>query len=128
MKEQEDKSKQKRAIELAVEVERTQEGLKHLCMEERSAFALEIVIEEVLPSNPLEDPQQCEVTTLREYKNKNGKRNPETQIIGKKAKNLIKKKSKLEKLQEVPENTSQKEGLNNLFLVGLTEPHRMGLR
>jgi hypothetical protein len=46
----------------------------------------------------LEYPQQCEVTTLREYKNKNGKRNPETQIIGKKARKLNNMKEKLEKL------------------------------
>jgi hypothetical protein len=46
---------------------------------------------------PLEDPQQCEVTTLREDKNKNGKRNPEIQIIRKKARELSKKKEKLEK-------------------------------
>jgi hypothetical protein len=41
---------------------------------------------------------------LREDKNKNGKRIPktvrETQIIGKKARKLSKKKCKLEKLQE----------------------------
>jgi hypothetical protein len=38
----------------------------------------EIVREEVLPLNPLKDPHQCEVTMLREDKNKNGKRNLET--------------------------------------------------
>jgi hypothetical protein len=97
-------------------------------MQERSAFTPEIVREEVLPLNPLEDPQQCEVTTLREDKNKNGKRNPETQITGKKARKLSKKKEKLEKLQEVPEKTSQKAGLQNLNLVGIAEPRRMGLR
>jgi GTPase Era involved in 16S rRNA processing len=64
-------------------------------MQEISAFTQEIVREEVLPSNPLEDPQQYEVTTLREDKNKNGKRNIETQIIGRKARKLSKKKSKL---------------------------------
>jgi hypothetical protein len=128
MQEQEDKLKQQRARELAVEVERTQEGLKNLSMQERSASTPEIVREEVLHLNPLKDPQQCEVTTLREDKNKNGKRNPETQITGKKARNLIKKKEKLEKLQEVPEKTSQKVGLQNLNLVGIEEPRRMGLR
>jgi hypothetical protein len=48
--------------------------------------------------------QQCEVTTLGEDKNKNGKRIPETiretQIIGKKERKINKNKSKLEKLQE----------------------------
>jgi hypothetical protein len=59
----------------------------------------------------LEDPQQCEVDTLRENKNENGKRNQETQIIGRKERKLSKKKAKLEKLQEVPWTTSQKAGL-----------------
>jgi hypothetical protein len=43
---------------------------------------------------------------LRKDKNKNGKRNPETQITRKKARKLSKKKSKLEKLLEVSEKTS----------------------
>jgi hypothetical protein len=47
-------------------------------------------------------------------KNKNGKMNTETQIIGKKARNISKNKTKLEKLQEAPERTSQKEGLHKL--------------
>jgi hypothetical protein len=38
----------------------------------------------------------------KEDKNQNGKRNPVTQIIGKKARKLSKKKAKLEKLQEAP--------------------------
>jgi hypothetical protein len=80
-------------------------------MQERRAPTPEVVREEVLPLKPLEDPQQCEVTTLREDKNKNGKRNLAIQIIGKKARKLIKKKAKLEKLQEIPEKTSHKAGL-----------------
>jgi hypothetical protein len=39
----------------------------------------------------------------REDHNHNGKRNIETKIIGKKARNLNKKKEKIEKLQKVPE-------------------------
>jgi hypothetical protein len=35
---------------------------------------------------------------LREDKNKNGKRDPTTQIIGKKERKISKKKAKLEKL------------------------------
>jgi hypothetical protein len=35
---------------------------------------------------------------LRKYKNNNGKRNLETQITGKKARKLSKKKEKIEKL------------------------------
>jgi hypothetical protein len=46
----------------------------------------------------LKDPQQCEVATLRENKNENGKRNPKTQITRRKARKLSKKKGKLEKL------------------------------
>jgi hypothetical protein len=128
IEEQEDKSKQQRERELVVEVERTQKGLKDLSMQEESMSTQDLVREEVLPLNPLKEHQQCEVTMLREDKNKNGKRNPETQIIGKKARKLSKKKSKLEKLQEVPVKTSQKAGLQALNLAGIAEPHRMGLR
>jgi hypothetical protein len=64
---------------------------------------------------------------LRENKNKNGKRNLETQIKGKKARNLSKKKAKLEKLWEVPENTLQEVDLQKLNLARIAEPHRMGL-
>jgi hypothetical protein len=82
--------------------------------------------------------QQCVVTSQGEDKNKNGKRNPEivreTQIIGKKERNLSKKKAKLEKIQ-VTENrwkishigTSQEAGLQDLNLVKIAEPRRMGL-
>jgi hypothetical protein len=127
IKEQEDKSKQLRTRDLAVEVERTQEGLKNLSMQESRAPTPETVREEVLSSNLGKDPQQCEVTMLRKDKNKNGKRNPETQITGKKARKLSKKKEKLEKLQEVPERTSQKEGLQNLNLARIAEQHRLAL-
>jgi hypothetical protein len=96
-------------------------------MQERRIPTLELIREEVLPLKPLKEHQQCEVTMLREDKNKNGKRNPETQITGKKARKLSKKKAKLEKLQEVPEKTSQEADLQNLNLVGIAEPRRMGL-
>jgi hypothetical protein len=49
----------------------------------------------------MKDHQQREVIMPREDKNQNGKRNPVTQITGKKARKLSKKKAKLEKLQEV---------------------------
>jgi hypothetical protein len=65
---------------------------------------------------------------LREDKNKNGKRNLETQITGNKAIMLSKKKANLEKLQEVPERTSQKERLQNLNLVGIAEQCKLALR
>jgi hypothetical protein len=46
----------------------------------------------------------------------------------KKDRKLSKKKANLENLQEVPERTSQKEGLQNLNLVGIAEQHRLALR
>jgi hypothetical protein len=98
IEEHEEKLKQLRARNLAIEVKRMQEGLKNLSMQKRRETTLETVREKVLPLNPVKDPQQCEVTMIREYKHNNGRRNPETQIIGKKARKLIKKKAKLEKL------------------------------
>jgi hypothetical protein len=78
--------------------------------QEESISTQEVIRDEVLTLNPLRTHPQCEVTTLGEDKNKNGKRIPETvretQIIGKKARKLSKKKSKLEKLQGVKEKTS----------------------
>jgi len=71
--------------------------------------------------------QQHEATTLGEDKNKNGKRNLETRIIGNKGRKLSKKKAKLEKLQGFLKKTSKKAGLQNLNLVGIAEPRRMGL-
>ena len=64
---------------------------------------------------------------LREDKDKIGKRNPETHIIGKKARKISKKKSKLEKLQEVPKKNSHETYLQNLNLPGIIELDRMGL-
>jgi hypothetical protein len=57
IEEQEDKLNQLRARDLVVEVERMQEGLKNLSMHERRAPTPETVREEVLPSNPVKDPQ-----------------------------------------------------------------------
>ena len=74
--------------------------MKNLSMQERRVPTLELIREAVLPLNPLKEHQQCEVTTLREDKNENGKRNPETHITGKKARKLSKKKTTLERLHE----------------------------
>jgi hypothetical protein len=60
-------------------------------------------------------------------KNKNGKRNPKMHITGKKDRKLSKKKAKLEKLKEVPERTSQKEGLQKLNLTGIAEKRILAL-
>jgi hypothetical protein len=106
--EQENKSTLLRTRNLDVEVERTQTDLKHLSIQESRAPTPEK--EEVSLSNPMKDHQHRGVTIPRGDKNQNGKRNTETQITWKKARNLSKKKTKLEKLQEVPEKTSQKEG------------------
>jgi hypothetical protein len=67
-------------------------------MQERSIDTPEIVREGTLTSESVREHQQCEATMLREDKNENRKRNLETRIIGKKARKLSKKKSKLEKL------------------------------
>jgi hypothetical protein len=92
-----------------------QDGLKDLSMQERRIPTLELIREEVLTSNPLRAHKKCKVTMLGEDKNKNGKRIPEivreTQIIGKKARKLSKKKSKLENLQKVKWKNSQEAGL-----------------
>jgi hypothetical protein len=49
------------------------------------------------------------VTKTTKDKNHNGKRTIDTKLIGKKARHLRKKKDKTKKLQEVLEETSQKE-------------------
>jgi hypothetical protein len=117
-----------------------QEGLKNLFIQERSMPTQEMLRKGILVAESLKVPQQCEATTLGEDKNKNGKRIPETvretQITGKKARKLNKKKAKLEKLQEVTETrwktsqigTSQEAGSQDLNLAGTTGPRRIGLR
>jgi hypothetical protein len=74
IEEHEDKSMLLRTRDLVVEVERTQEDLKPLSIQERRAPTPER--EEVLPSNPIKDPPSCEVTMPREDKKNNGKRKP----------------------------------------------------
>jgi hypothetical protein len=97
-------------------------------MQENREPTPETIREEVLPSNLVKDPQQCNVTMLRKYKNNNEKRNPKMQITGKKDRKLSKKKEKLEKLQEVQERTSEKEGLQNLNLPRIEKQHRLELK
>ena len=72
--------------------------LKDLSIQERSISTQEVLREGILTSDPLKAHQKCEVTTLGEDKNKNGKRNLETQITGTKERNLSKNRAKLEKL------------------------------
>jgi hypothetical protein len=107
-------------------------------MQERRIPTQELLREGMLTSKPLKEHQQCEVTTLGEDKNKNGKRIPETvretQITGKKTRKINKKKVKLEKLKEDTENrwktlqtgTLQEVGSQDLNLARTSRPHRMG--
>jgi hypothetical protein len=54
--------------------------------------------EDVLLSDPMKGSQQREVTMPKGDKNQNGKRNTETEITGKKARKLRKKREKIERL------------------------------
>jgi hypothetical protein len=93
-------------------------------MQERRIPTLELIRKDVLPLNPSREHHQREATMLGEDKIKNGKRNPEivreTQITGKKVRNLSNKETKLEKLQGVVEKTSQGAYLQNLNLIRTT--------
>jgi hypothetical protein len=99
--------------------------LRHLSVQESRASTP--AREEVLPMHPTKESQQCEVTMPKEDKNQNGKRNNEMKLTGKKARNLSKKREKIEKLQKVPEGTSQKENLQNWNFVGISEQRHMAL-
>jgi hypothetical protein len=118
IEEQENRSKLFRTRNLDVEVERTQE-------DSQKSGAPTPDREEVFPLNPMKESQQREVTMPKGDKNQNGKRNTETKITGKKARKLSKKR---EKLQNVPEGTSQKEDLQNWNFVGISEQRNMALR
>jgi hypothetical protein len=110
---------------LDVEVETTQEELKHLSVQESRAHSPDR--EEVFTLNLRKYHQHHKVTMPRGDKNQNVKRNTETQITGKKARNLNKKKAKLEKLQKVPEKTLQKEGLQNSKFARISKQLRLTL-
>jgi hypothetical protein len=105
---------------LDVEVARTQEYLQKT----------EVPIldrEEVFPLISRQESQQREVTLPKEDKNQNGKRNSEMKLTGKKDRKISKKRDKIEKLQKVPEGTSQKENLQNWNFVGISELRHMAL-
>jgi len=68
------------------------------------------------------------VTMYEVDKNQNGKRMIDMKFIGKKAGNISKKRAKIENLQKVPEETSQKEKLQNLSFVEISEQRHMTLR
>jgi hypothetical protein len=117
-----------------------QEDLKDLSIKEISIPNQEVLIKGILTSDSLRVPQQCEATTLREDKNKNGKSIPETiketQVIGKRERKLNKKKAKLEKMQEVTKTrwktsqtgTSQEVGSQGFNFVGTIGLQGFGLR
>jgi hypothetical protein len=63
----------------------------------------------------------------KEDKNQNRKRHTETNLTGKKARKLSKKRAKIEKFQKVPEGTSQKENLQNWSFIGISEQRHMAL-
>jgi hypothetical protein len=54
--------------------------------------------EEVLALNPRKESQQRSVTMSKEDKNQNGKRHTEMKLTGKKARNISKKRDRIEKL------------------------------
>jgi hypothetical protein len=62
--------------ELAIKVERIQEGLKDISIQERNVPTQEVLRKGMLTSEPLRVPRQCEATMLGENKNKIGKRIP----------------------------------------------------
>jgi hypothetical protein len=64
----------------------------------------------------------------KDDKNQNGKRTTETKLTGRKARKLSKKRAKFEKLQKVPEGTSQTKNLQNGSFVGISEQRHMALR
>jgi hypothetical protein len=125
LEEQENHSKLLKTKDMDIEVEKTQEDWRHLFVQESRAPTPER--EEVLPLKPMKDPPQCKVIMPRGDKNNNGKRKTMIQITGKKARKLSKKREKLEKLQEVPGKTSQKEGFHNLNSIGISVQRRLTL-
>jgi hypothetical protein len=85
-------------------------------------------MEEVLSRNPRKDFQQREVTKTTEDKHQNGKIITETKLTGKKARKLRKKRANTARLQEVLEETSQTEKLQNWNFVGISEQRHLALR
>jgi hypothetical protein len=77
--------------------------------------------EEGSPANLRKGSQQREVTMSKEDKNQNEKIHTEMKLTGKKARNLSKKRSKIDKLQKVPEGTLQKENFQNFSFVRISE-------
>jgi hypothetical protein len=83
--------------------------------------------EEVLPLNNRKESQQRAVTMLKDDKNQNGKETMEMKLTGNKARNLSKKRDKIEKLQKIPKGTLQKENFQNWSFVGISKQRHMAL-
>jgi hypothetical protein len=64
----------------------------------------------------------------RENKNQNGKRMTKMKLTRKKDRKLGKKRSKIENLQNIPEETLQKEKSQELSFAGISEQRHMKLR
>jgi hypothetical protein len=77
--------------------------------------------EEVLPRNPRKEFQQREVTKTTKYKHHNDKRITETKLTRKNARKLRKKQANTVRLQEVLEDTSHKEKLQNWSFAEISE-------
>jgi hypothetical protein len=92
------------------------------------AQRIEKYVGKVIPMDLKKEPQHCEVTMPREEKNQNEKRMTETKLTRKKARKLMKKKAKLEKLQNVPEETPQKENMQNVSFIEIAEQQHLELR
>jgi hypothetical protein len=84
--------------------------------------------EGVLTLDLKKESQHREVTMSREDKNQKGKRMIEMKLTGKKDRKLSKKRTKIEKLQKIPEETLQKEKSQELSFVGISEHRHMALR
>jgi hypothetical protein len=67
------------------------------------------------------EPQQCEVTLPKENKNQIEKRTTEMKLMGKKARNLSRKRAQIDRIQRVPEGTPPKETFQNSSFVGIIE-------
>jgi hypothetical protein len=111
IKEWEDNAKLFRYPDLNVGAEQVQE-------QESRVPTPELMKEETPILNPT---PKCEVTMPKEENNHNGKRLTETKLTGKKSRKLMQKKAKLEKLQNVPEGTPEKENMQNLNFARISE-------
>jgi hypothetical protein len=98
-------------------------------LEDPQKIELPIVdTEEVLSRNPRKYFPQREVTKATEDKHQNGKSITETKLTGKKARKLRKKRANTVRLQEVLEDTSQQEELQNWSFAKISEQRHRVLR